>query len=69
MKRLFYTSNTMHYHKKDGKKVANAFDNHHHILEQLKAYLYKNDHLLFICSNPDSHQINDEYARLLYEGL
>ncbi len=58
----------MHYHKENGKKIAYSINNDHHIVDQLKESLNKADSLLFICSNPDSFQTNDEYARLLFEA-
>ncbi len=36
MKKLFFTSNTKHYHKENGEKVANPIDNMNGIVNQLK---------------------------------
>mgnify|MGYP006958761270 CR=1 FL=1 len=36
MKKLFFTSNTKHYHKINGRKVPNEIDNTNGIVDQIK---------------------------------
>lgn len=55
MKKLFFTSNTKHYHKTDGKKIANEIDN--------------TNGILFIAANPYDIEKADNYATLIFEAL
>lgn len=69
MKTLFFTSNTMHYYKLDGKRIPKAFDDTNGIVEQLKAFLPKNGTFLFVASTPSIQEKVDSFSSLLFEGL
>lgn len=69
MKKLFFTSNTKHYHKYDGKKVPNEIDNINGIVDQIKQLLNGNNAILYIAASPDDSEKVDSYASLIFEGL
>ena len=69
MKKLFFTSNTKHYHKVDGKKVPNEIDNTNGIVDQIKQLIDDNKGILYIAANPDDSEKVDSYADLIFSGL
>lgn len=69
MKKLFFTSNTKHYHKVDGKKVPNAIDNTNGIVDQIKQLMDFNNGILYIASSPDDSEKVDSYASLIFSSL
>lgn len=69
MKRLIFTSNTKHYHKVDGKKYANAFDNTNGIINQLDELMEMKETILFISSCPEDYEKTDNYSSLIFDGL
>ncbi len=69
MKKLFFTSDTKHYHKINGEKIANKFDNTNGIVDQIKSLISGNNAILFIASTPDDNEKVDSYAALVFEGL
>lgn len=69
MKTLFFTSNTKHYHKVNGKKIPNEIDNTNGIVDQIKERINENSTILYIASNPENSKEIDSYASLLFEGL
>lgn len=69
MKKLFFTSNTKHYYKVDGKKIPNKIDNTNGIVDQIKQLINGNNAILFIAASPDDSEKVDSYASLLFEGL
>lgn len=69
MKKLFFTSNTKHYHKVDGKKVPNEIDNTNGIVDQIKQLIDDNNGILFIASSPEDYEKVDDYASLIFAGL
>lgn len=62
-------SDFKHYHKLNGKKVANELDNSNGIVDQIKNSLNGNNTLLFIASSPDDKEKIELYTKLLFEGL
>ena len=58
---MFLTSNLNHYHKDNGKKVANEIDNINGLVDQIKAYLKGNNSILFISANSKDIEKNNEY--------
>lgn len=69
MKKLFFTSNTRHYHKIDGKKVPNEIDNTNGIIDQMKQLMDANNGILYIAASPDDSQKADSYASLIFSGF
>ena len=67
MKTLFFTSNTKHYHKVNGKKIPNEIDNTNGIVDQIKERINENSTILYIASNPENSKEIDSYASLLFE--
>ena len=46
MKTLFFTSNTKHYRKVNGKKIPNKIDNTNGIVDQIKERINENNTIL-----------------------
>lgn len=69
MKKLFFTSNTKHYHKINGKNLPNEIDNTNGIVNQIKQLISKNNTILFIASSPDNYEKVDRHSSLIFEGL
>lgn len=69
MKTLFFTSNTKHYHKVNGKKIPNKIDNTNGIVDQIKERINENNTILYMASNPENRKEIDSYASLFFEGL
>lgn len=69
MKKLFFTSNTNHYHKVNDKKVPNEIDNTNCIVDQIKQLMDRNNAILYIASSPDDSEKVDSYASLIFEGF
>ena len=69
MKTLFFTSNTKHYHKVNGKKIPNEIDNTNGIVDQIKERINENNTILYMASNPENSKEIDSYASLFFEGL
>lgn len=69
MKNLFFTSNTKHYHKINGRMVPNEIDNTNGIVDQIKQLIGGNNAILYIASSPDDSEKVDNYASLIFEGL
>lgn len=74
MKKLFFTSNTKHYHKINGEKFPNELDNANGIVDQIKQLMSDNNEILynkilFIASSPDDIEQVDSYAALIFNGL
>ncbi len=69
MKKLFFTSNTKHYHKLEGKKIPNKIDNTNGIVDQIKQLINGNNAILYIAASPDDSEKVDSYASLIFEGL
>ena len=69
MKKLFFTSNTKHYHKIDGKKIPNEIDNTNDIIDQIKQLIDANNAILYIAASPDDSEKIDSYLYLIFEGL
>jgi len=65
----FLTSDFKHYHKENGKKIANKFDNSNGIVDHIKKYLNRNNTILFIASDSKNKEKIDLYSKLLFEGL
>ena len=69
MKKLFFTSNTKHYHKINGRKVPNEIDNTNGIVDQIKQLIGGNNAILYIAATPNDSEKVDNYASLIFEGL
>ncbi len=69
MKKLFFTSNTKHYYKINGRKVPNEIDNTNGIVDQIKQLIGGNNAILYIAASPDDSEKADNYASLIFEGL
>ncbi len=69
MKKLFFTSNTKHYHKINGEKIPNQIDNTNGIVDQIKQLIDGNNAILYIAASPDDSEKVDSYASLIFEGL
>lgn len=69
MKTLFFTSNTKHYHKVNGKKIPNEIDNTNGIVDQIKERINENNTILYMASNTENSKEIDSYASLFFEGL
>ena len=69
MKKLFFTSNTKHYHEIDGKKVPNEIDNTNGIVNQIKQLMASNNGILYIASSPDDSEKVDSYSSLIFSSL
>lgn len=69
MKKLFFTSNTKHYHKINGEKIPNEIDNTNGIVEQIKQLINGNNAILYIAASPNDSEKVDSYASLIFEGL
>lgn len=69
MKKLFFTSNTKHYHKVNGEKIPNEIDNTNGIVEQIKRLIGGNHAILFIAASPDDSEKTDSYSSLIFGGL
>lgn len=69
MKKLFFTSNTKHYHQVGDKKLANKLCNINGIVDQLKSAILNFDSILFVASSPDDIEKVDAYAAILFDGF
>ncbi len=69
MKKLFFTSNTKHYHKIKGEKFPNEVDNTNGIVDQIKQLMSANSGILYIAASPDDSEKVDSYASLIFNGL
>lgn len=69
MKKLFFTSDTKHYHILNDKKIPNEIDNTNGIVNQLKELIASDNVILYIASSPDDREKVDSYAYLIFEGL
>ena len=69
MKKLFFTSDTKHYHKINGKRVPNEVDNSNGIIDQIKQLMDANNGILYIAASPDDSEKVDDYASLIFNGL
>lgn len=69
MKKLFFTSNTKHYHKIEGEKFPNEVDNTNGIVDQIKQLMSANSGILYIAASPDDSEKVDSYASLIFNGL
>ena len=69
MKKLFFTSNTKHYHKIDGRKFPNEIDNTNGIVNQIKQLLDTDNGILYIAASPEDSEKADSYASLIFDGL
>ena len=58
-----------HYHKDNGKNVANKFDNSNGIVDQIKSSLKNNGTILFIPTDINDSSKIDMYSKLLFDGL
>lgn len=67
--KLLFTSDTKHYHKKEGRKIPNEIDNTNGITDQLKQLIQENNAILYIASSPDDSEKVDDYASLIFNGL
>lgn len=65
----FLTSDFKHYHKVDGQKIANSFDNTNGIVDQIKEYLKEKNTILFISADSKDIEKVSLYSQLLFEGL
>lgn len=68
MKKIL-VSNFKHYHKDNGVKIANAFDNSNGIIDDIKKSLNKTNTIVFIPSDPENEDMVELYSSLLFEGL
>lgn len=69
MKKLFFTSDTKHYHEVDGIKVANEIDNINGLVNQLKDYIANYGSILYIASSPGDKEKVDSYSKLIFAGF
>lgn len=69
MKKLFFTSNTKHYHKENDIKVANEIDNTNSIVDQIKDMLERQNTILYIAASPDDYEKVDSYSKLIFDGF
>ncbi len=71
MKKIFFTSNTKHYHKVDDKKIANEIDNSNGFVDQINQLLgnNKDNTILYIAADPNDFAKVDNYSALLFEGF
>lgn len=69
MKKLFFTSNTKHYHKVNNTKEANEIDNINRIIDQISGMLESKDTILFIAASPDDYETVDFYSKLIFDGF
>ncbi len=69
MKKLFFTSNTKHYHKINGEKFPNEVDNTNGIVNQIKQLMTSNNGILYVAASPDDSEKVDSYASLIFNGL
>ena len=67
--RKILVSDFKHYHKENGVKIANAFDNLNGIVDQIKNSLKGTNCIVFIPSDPDNKDVVELYSSLLFEGL
>ena len=65
----FLTSDFKHYHKVNGQKIANSFDNTNGIVNQIKEYLKEKNTILFISADSKDIEKVSLYSQLLFEGL
>lgn len=69
MKKLFFTSDTKHYHKIDDQKIPNEIDNTNGIVDQIKQLMASNNGILYIASSPDDSEKVDSYSSLIFSSL
>lgn len=69
MKKLFFTSNTKHYHKENDVNVANNIDNINGIVNQIRSILDGNNTILYVASSPDDYEKVDYYSKLIFDGF
>lgn len=69
MKKLFFTSNTKHYHKINGEKFPNEVDNTNGIVNQIKQLMTSNNGILYVAASPDDSEKVDSHSSLIFNGL
>lgn len=68
MKKIL-ASNFLNYHKIDGVKIPNKWDNTNKILDCILNNLNGNDGILFVASDPKSYERIKEYSDIFFESL
>ena len=69
MKALFLTSSVGGYEKTPQGKVPTKWNNSEHFVDRLKELCGSAKTFVFVASNPNGIDKNDEYASLVYESL
>ena len=69
MKKIFLTSDMGCSYKKDGVRYVQKLNNANGIIEQIKNTIENENVFLFFCSNPDTFELNDNYARLTFDSF
>lgn len=67
--KLFFTSNTNHYHKINAEKIPNELDNTNGIVDQIKSLINGYNAILYIAASRDDSEKVDCYATLIFDGL
>ena len=69
MKKVFLTSDMGCSIKENGVRHTTKIDNRNHIIEQIKEKLTNENTIVFITSNPDDYEKNDNYAKITFESF
>ena len=69
MKKIFLTSDMGCSYKENGIRYVQKINNANGIIEQIKSRLNDENVFLFVCSNPDTYELNDNYARLTFDSF
>lgn len=69
MKKVFLTSDMGCSRKTNEGYVVNKINNINGIIEQIKSNLDKEDNFVFIASNPDNYEKNDNYGKIVFDSF
>ena len=69
MKKIFLTSDMGCSYKENGVRYVQKINNANSIIEQIKSSLKDENVFLFFCSNPDTYDLNDKYAKLTFDSF
>lgn len=69
MKKVFLTSDMGCSRKTNEGYVVNKINNINGIIEQIKSNLDKEDNFVFIASNPDNYEKNDNYGKIIFDSF
>ena len=67
--KIFLTSDMGCSYKENGTRYLSKINNENGNIEQIKENLDNEDIFMFFCSNPDTYDVNDSYAKLTFDSF